>query len=168
MKLTHSRAAIALAVSASSSFADTFASSLNLGAGNTRFGRDDAVGSFVDTYDFTLVGISYLISSTASSAAVGDQDLDFTSLVIKNDADAIVATYAGNLGTDDNEFYSLTKTLLAAGNYRLVISGVNSASQASYSGNLAIAPAVPEPSTYALLLGGIGAIGLFVRRRSMR
>ena len=81
-----------------------------------------------------------------------------------------VATYVGNLGTDDNEFYSLTKTLLAAGNYQLVISGVNSAAQASYSGNLAVAvaPAVPEPSTYALLLGGIGAIGLFVRRRSMR
>ena len=168
MKLTHSLAAIALAVSASSSFADTFASSLNLSAGNTRFGRDDAVGSFVDTYDFTLIGMSYLISSTASSAAVGDQDLDFTSLVIKNDADAIVATYAGNLGSDDNEFYSLTKTLLSAGHYRLVISGVNSPSQASYSGNLAVAAAVPEPSTYALLLGGIGAIGLCVRRRSMR
>ena len=168
MKLTHSLAAIALAISASSSFADTFASGLDLSAGNTRFGRDDAVGSFVDTYDFTLVGSSYLISSTASSAAVGDQDLDFTSLVIRNDADVIVATYAGNLGSDDNEFYSLTKTLLAAGNYRLVVSGINSASQASYSGNLAIAAAVPEPSTYALLLGGIGAIGLFVRRRSMR
>ena len=168
MELTHSLAAIALAVGASASFADTFASGLNLNAGNTRFGRDDAVGSFVDTYNFTLAGTSYLISSTASSAAVGDQDLDFTSLVIKNDADVTLATYAGNLGTDENEFCSLTKTLLAAGNYRLIVSGINSASQASYSGNLAIAPAVPEPSTYALLLGGIGAIGLLVRRRSMR
>ncbi len=168
MKLTPTLAALALALTASASFADTFSSGLNLSAGNTRFGRDDAVGSFVDTYNFTLAGSSYLISSTASSAAVGDQDLDFTSLVIRNDANVIVATYAGNLGTDDNEFYSLTKTLLAAGDYRLIISGVNSASQASYSGNLAVAPAVPEPSTYALLLGGIGAIGLFVRRRSMR
>ena len=88
--------------------------------------------------------------------------------MIKNDADVTLATYAGNLGADENEFYSLTKTLLAAGNYRLIVSGINSASQASYSGNLAIAPAVPEPSTYALLLGGIGAIGLLVRRRSMR
>ena len=168
MKLTHSLAAIALAVGASSSFADTFASGLNLNAGNTIFGRDNAVGSFVDTYDFTLIGTSYLISSTASSAAAGDQDLDFTSLVIENDAGVIVATYAGNLGTDGNEFYSLTPVLLSAGNYRLVISGVNSAAQASYAGDFAVAPAVPEPSTYALLLGGIGAIGLFVRRRSMR
>ena len=100
--------------------------------------------------------------------AADDQDLDFTSLVIKNDADGVVATFGGNFGTDDNEFYSLAPVLLSAGNYHLVISGANSAAQASYAGGLAIAAAIPEPSTCALFLGGIGAIGLFVRRRSMR
>lgn len=35
---------------------------------------------------------------------------------------------------------------------------------ASYQGTLAFA-AVPEPSTWAMLIAGIGAIGLFLRRR---
>lgn len=118
MKWTHRRAAIALAVALavdpSSSFADTLANGLNLNAGNTRFGRDDAVGSFIDTHNFTLAGTSCLISSMASSAAGGDR------------------------------------------------------AQAWYLGSLAIAPVVPQPSTCALRLGGIGVIGRFVRRRSMR
>ena len=85
--------------------------------------------------------------------AASDQDLDFTSLVITNHADGIVATFAGNFGTDDNKFYSLAPVLLSAGNYRLVISGVNSTAQASYAGDLAIAAAIPETSTGALSLG---------------
>ena len=158
--------ATALAVAASSSFADAVVSMLDLSSGNARFGRDNAVGSFVDSYTFTLANSAYLLSSTASSAASGSQDLDYSSLQITDAFSSVIATYAGNLGDDQNEFYSLGATLLAAGNYQLVVRGVNSASQASYSGNLAISAAqsaVPEPGSLALLLAGLGAA--FVSRR---
>ena len=159
--------ATALAVAASSSFADAVVSMLDLSSGNARFGRDDAVGSFMDTYTFTLFDSAYLVSSTASSAASGSQDLDYISLLITDAFSTTLATYAGNLGDDQNEFYSLGATLLAAGSYQLVVRGINSPMQASYSGNLAISRdplAVPEPGSLALMLAGLGGAA-FVSRR---
>ena len=80
-----------------------------------------------------------------------------------------MATFAGNLGNDAIEFYSLASTLLTAGSYRLVVSGVNSIDAASYSGNVAIsAAAVPEPSGIALMLAGLGMGVLVIRRRQAR
>ena len=167
MKLSKLLAATALAVAASASFADTYSAALDLSAGNASFGRNDALASFVDTYTFTLAGSSWLLAGTASSAASGSQDLNFTSLLVKNSANATVATFAGNLGTPSNEFYSLASTLLVPDTYRLIVTGINSLTQASYDGTLAItaAPAVPEPETYALMLAGLGAMGFLVRRR---
>lgn len=159
--------ATALAVAASSSFADAVVSVLDLSAGNARFGRDNTVGTFMDTYTFTLPSSAWLVSSTASSAASGSQDLDYTSLQITDASHNVLATFVGNLGDDQNEFYSLRSTLFAAGNYQLVVRGINSPTQASYSGNLAISAApnaLPEPGTLALLFAGLGGAA-FVSRR---
>jgi|GEM_PF-1632209 len=167
MTLKKAIVATTLAMAASSSFADAVVSMLDLSSGNARFGRDNAIGTFMDTYTFTLANSAYLLSSTASSAASGTQDLDYTSLMITDALSNLVATYAGNLGDDQNEFYSLGATLLAAGNYQLVVRGINSPTQASYSGNLAISAApnrVPEPGSLALLLAGLGGAA-FVSRR---
>ena len=166
MHLRHLAALGALAVLSTSSFADAVTTPLDLSQGNTGFGRNNAIGSFIDTYTFTLSGSSYFASATASSASSGTQDLDFTSLVIANASDVIVATFAGNLGNDATEFYSLTSTLLSAGAYRLIVTGVNSPTQASYSGNIAIsASVVPEPTTTAMVTAGLLAMGLLSRRR---
>lgn len=159
--------ATTLSVAASASFADAVLTTIDLSAGNARFGRDNTIGSFMDTYTFTLADSAYLLSSTASSAASGAQDLDFISLAITDALSRVIASYAGNLGDDQNEFYSLGATFLEAGDYRLVVRGVNSPTQASYSGNLAITPvatAIPEPGTLGLLFAGLGG-AFFVNRR---
>jgi len=166
MKLTRLLTALGLAVAASTSFADTFTTPLDVSAGNAHFGRDNAVGDFVDTYSFSLAGSTYLLNAVAGSTKSGDQNLDFTSVLIKYAAGPTVAYFDGNLGTDDVEVYALTNLMLDPGNYELVLSGSNSPTQASYSGNLALS-AVPEPETYAMMLAGLSAIGFLARRRKV-
>ena len=61
MTLSETLTAIALAVAASASFADTFTGAINLSSGNAFFGRNDTVETFTDTYTFTL-GSSFSIS----------------------------------------------------------------------------------------------------------
>lgn len=171
MTLKITLVATALAVASSASMADAVVSMLDLSNGNARFGRDNAVGSFMDTYTFSLASSAYLVSATASSAASGSQDLDYSSLQIADALSSTVATFVGNLGDDQNEFYSLPATLLAAGNYQLLIRGINSPSQASYSGNLAISVAptgLPEPGSLSLMLASLGAAVLVTRRRPAR
>jgi len=170
MKLKAILTASALAVASLSSFADTGGGPLDLSLGNASFGRDSASGSFVDTYSFTLAGVSYITSGTASSASSGAaQDLDFSSVFITTAADpgTAVLTFDGNLGNDANEFYSLSPTLLTAGDYLLIVKGINTPDMASYDGTLAVA-AVPEPETYALMLAGFGAMGFMARRRKRK
>lgn len=54
---------------------------------------------------------------------------------------------------------------LLAGDYKFVISGTATGKLGgSYIVNAAVTP-VPEPETYALLLGGLGVIGFVARRR---
>ncbi len=164
-------AAAALAVCSTAGYADAGGGALDLTSGSTFFGRADATGIFTDTWTFTLAGMSSL-TGTASSSAVDSQDLDFGSVFIATQADPAtpVATFAGNLGTDMNEFYSLAQTPLAPGAYAVVVNGTNSPLKAAYSGTLTIAAAaVPEPGTYALMFAGLGIVAFIgLRRRRPR
>jgi hypothetical protein len=165
MKIHRLIAATALTLACVASFADNGGGPLDLSSGSTFFGRTPGGASFEDSYTFTLSGTSYLTTGSIDSSALGPQDIDFTSITLRSGATTI-ATFA-NLGTDAQEHYVLTQTLLAAGSYTLVIDGTQTPDGASYAGNLAVmtAPPVPEPQTYAMLLAGLGALCFMARRR---
>ena len=167
MRLKRTAIAVALALSASASFADSFSGSLDLSTGSVHFGRDDAVSSFEDVYGFVLPEPGYLVSASAGTAAPdAAHDLDFTSILIKDSTGATFATFLGNRGDDANESYWLPSIFMPAGAYSLVVAGINSPGQASYSGNLSTAvTAVPEPQTYALMLAGLALVGFMNKRR---
>jgi PEP-CTERM motif len=60
----------------------------------------------------------------------------------------------------------LNPLLLNAGTYTLQIRGtVVGTAGGSYSGVLNLAPPVPEPETYAMMIAGLGLVGFAARRR---
>jgi len=164
MKLNKLIVATAMALAASATFAaDTPPGALDLSSGSNSFGNSPT-GEFADTYTFTLADTSWLIAGQASTTKVGSQDLDITSILIKSGG-ATVGSFVAKVGSNDVfESYALAELLLAPGAYSLVVSGINSQTKASYSGNVAVA-AIPEPETYALMLAGLAAVGFIARRR---
>jgi PEP-CTERM motif len=164
MKLSKVVAASALALLSTGSFAAALGS-IDLSSGSGFFGNTPVAGAFVDTLTFT-VATSSTFNGSITSVVNGTQDVDFTSIVVTPGALAFVSM----LG-DPVELWATPAVGfgLAPGVYTLTLTGTNSASMGSYAGNLAVTPGlpalVPEPETYAMLLAGLGIVGLLARRR---
>lgn len=93
-------------------------------------------------------------------------------------AEGAITNFAGSLfGVGTNTYYgALTNVAagsnqnlswagpLAAGNYRVDISGVTAVDRSQYIATVAALP-VPEPETYAMMLAGLALVGAVARRR---
>lgn len=124
---------------------------------------------FTDKYTFSISGLNDVVGLITSLKTSVNDGLTITGFDLRS-ASGIVFH-----GTQDvvnylsgEQAWSFASGLhpLVAGNYYLEIDGyVASADGGSYSGNMAIAAAVPEPATYGMLMLGLGVVAGCARRR---
>jgi hypothetical protein len=112
----------------------------------------DVLRDYPDTTSYTLS----LYSGTPSPSTLLSSDLLNTA--------GVKDGTAGNADIE-NQFFFASVTGASAGDY-LVISAAASNAQVTLGGiSFDSIPTTPEPSTYALMLGGLGALALVARLR---
>jgi hypothetical protein len=137
------------------------AATYNLGTlaeGVTQFGPNVIHGGFSDTLDFTIgsasnlaAGLGQLSFSLGSTPYLGIGNLNLT---LYNSSNVDLGS-----GTD------VVVNNLSAGNYYAVISGKTYGSGGGEYGGAISISAVPEVSTMAMMLAGLGMLGCAVVRR---
>ena len=117
-----------------------------------------AGGSFSHTFNFT-VGTGTAGSTISSIKVSNTNDIDFDSVTLNG------VEFDVDVDTDNVEFRSISQ-LVSAGEQTIIVAGT-SGGNGSYSGDLAFAP-VPEPATWAMMIGGFGLVGGAMRRRRVQ
>lgn len=127
------------------------------------------MGSFSDSYLFSLTGTRNLFSTTVSNNVSNNNGsvLGLTGGMVSLYRDVLgpdvpVGSFAFDGKSGDS---SLPFAAVVAGNYYYTVSGIGSGSQGGLYTFSSTAAPVPEPQTFALILGGLAAIGLMIRRR---
>jgi len=123
-------------------------------------------GSFTDYFNFTIITPSSF--AALATAAISEVE-SFTAISLTS---GTITKVSGETSTLDNEFslafLSSTSmglnTLLSPGEYILELQGEAVYSGAQYTLDT-VTTAVPEPSTIALMLGGLGLVGFMATRR---
>jgi hypothetical protein len=164
MKLKSLLLAAMLAVSSVGAMAATSEYSIPLSAvGNTwtaGYSASHTAGEFTDIYTFTpsVTGLADATFFNISYTPVFG--IDFTSA----DLNGVAFTFVNSTPFPGA---ALTSSFLLPTNITgplvLTISGIAN-TNASYAGTLNVL-AVPEPETYAMMLGGLGLLGFMARRR---
>jgi|SRR6478672_2929873 PEP-CTERM motif len=174
-KLLLSTALLAIPVASNAAIVGTLGVNPNLNVG-----RVGAVGAFDDQYTFSLIGgpqfitIVDITNTFAGGTGAGRFISGFTGSIVSNpdnivgngDDMTVVGPVPATMGCGVivNCQALAGEGLLNAGNYYLDISG-NGGARASYGGDITTIAAVPEPSTWAMMLLGFAGVGLFGLRR---
>jgi hypothetical protein len=121
-------------------------------------------GGFNDTFDIDLAQAGKIALTISSTRTAALNDIDFFEVSLNG---WNFTTVASGL----NEFRILNDLSLMAGRSTLIVRG-RSGGNGSYAGTinfspseLSGAPGVPEPATWAMMIGGMGAVGYALRRR---
>ena len=134
--------------------------------GSAHFGATFAAGNmgnnFSDHFSFDTTGVNgidALVSSISRTAVTG---LDITGFALYGSSGLIAS--GNQLGTGAIDLWSLSVNNLGPGSYYVQVTGhLVSSTAASYGANINLTP-VPEPTTYVLLLCGLGLLGALAIR----
>jgi PEP-CTERM motif len=181
MKLFNaSKLAIMLLLGSMNVYADSV-TTLSVGALPTQvaYGNTAVVASignsFWDSFFFTVpestatsvtttINLSNLFALSNVSARLYNGGVHDTSLVVPGTIAEAFATTTNIAPGVDVSTVALSANMLSAGTYTLQIRGnVTGSLGGAYTGLLNLAPPIPEPETYALLLAGLGLVGGFAR-----
>lgn len=117
-------------------------------------------GSFTDIYNFNLPSISDVGAGVASiylKFGLSTWDISGLSLTLKDGIN--------NTGTTLSSGPSFGGLTLNSGSYSFMVAGNAVGTQGGMYAFKAIAVPVPEPSSWAMMLGGFGLIGFMSYRR---
>jgi hypothetical protein len=131
--------------------------------------------NFIDSYNFTVPTFSDAFGEVSSrvfkTKGMITKDLDLTGFSLTALNGYSVDGDFGKAGTE--EYWSIDAFNLTSGNYTLKVFGTVKTLTANqgnigYSGSIGLTPivsAVPEPSTWGMLICGLGVIGFMAKRR---
>jgi hypothetical protein len=135
--------------------------------------------SINDIFTFSLdqnnVSSGYSVVNIPLSFSGAEWNTALATLTLMSNADGIVGNADDQMlgsaiwdqGSNSNDSLQLSYDSPIAGPAYIQITGITDGGNGGiYSG--AIAAAIPEPETYAMLLAGLGLMGAVVRRRSNR
>jgi hypothetical protein len=134
---------------------------------DANFGNDSVLSAFEDHFTFTpstdMAGSGG--SSIVSGFGSGGFNTLFSSFIL-NDLTVGTTVATGKIPSGFVGTLDFVAPLAAGHEYDFVVTGAPATvtSSGSYSGNVSISP-VPEVETYAMLLVGLGLLGLAARRR---
>lgn len=130
---------------------------------NARYGDGTTGLSFLENFTFNVGTAGSAVSSAVVSIALdGLSRLGIDSFTLSGNGHTYVGT---SLLNGDTQTFSLRTNGLSSGLYTLAVAGtILGSGGGSFAGNISVAP-VPEASTTAMMLGGLGLVGFAAYRR---
>ena len=118
-------------------------------------------GSFTDIYNFVFPALGATASGSAVSINISPiLTIENITVSIFDSNNTLIA--AGPSGSSSVLF---DVPLLAGGSYFYSISGMATGQSGGFYSFIASAAPIPEPGTYALMLGGLAGLAFLVKRR---
>lgn len=131
------------------------------------FRANNANNTFADKFLFNISTASLMETQLSSISSHANNGLGITGFSIKNAAGLLVANGVQE-SSGDIDLWSIQGLTLNPGSYYVQVNGyVVSRESGSFTGNLNLTP-VPEPETWAMMLGGLSVMAALARRRQKK